>query len=251
MAPSLVEMDVTALSVIAPSALPSCGLPARLAFGLGWRHPMASRDPDEVSARAAAGPLRAVAATGPSSPLDHAGLAAHYGAEVLRLCRRMLGDPHDAEEARSETFLRAQQAAASWDGRPLRAWLLGIASHHCVDRLRRRALEGRLFEAQDLDPGELPAQAPSPLTLLLARERSAQLETALAELPDKYRAPLVLRFLADQRYGEIAATLELSEAQVAVLVFRAKAKLRDALARADERKQGARPRRSAPPEHGR
>lgn len=191
---------------------------------------MVSRDPADSSARAAAAPLRAVAATGPSSPLDHEALVAHFASDVLRLCRRMLGHAHDAEEARSETFLRAQQAAASWDGRPLRAWLLGIASHHCVDRLRRRALEGRLFEAKDLADDDLPAQAPSALTLLLARERSAQLEAALAELPDKYRAPLVLRFLAEQSYGEIAATLGVTDAQVAVLVFRAKSKLREALA---------------------
>jgi RNA polymerase sigma-70 factor (ECF subfamily) len=192
---------------------------------------MATRDPVDPRPRTDAGvPLRALAATGPSSPLDHAGMHAHFGADVLRLCRRMLGDSHDAEEARSETFLRAQQAAASWDGRPLRAWLLGIASHHCVDRLRRRALEGRLFEAKDLSPDDLPSQAVSPLSLLLARERSGQLEAALAVLEPKYRAPLVLRFLADQSYGEIAAALAVSEAQVAVLVFRAKAKLREALA---------------------
>jgi RNA polymerase sigma-70 factor (ECF subfamily) len=200
---------------------------------------MPSRDSAESLPSAPASPLQAAATTGPSSPLDHAGIAAHYGAEVLRLCRRMLGHVHDAEEARSETFLRAQQAAASWDGRPLRAWLLGIASHHCVDRLRRRALEGRLFEAKDLDAGELPAQAPSPLTLLLARERSTLLEAALAELPDKYRAPLVLRFLADQSYGEIAAALGITEAQVAVLVFRAKAKLREALTPSPSAKQRA------------
>ncbi|HEY8121025.1 MAG TPA: sigma-70 family RNA polymerase sigma factor [Myxococcota bacterium] len=192
---------------------------------------MASRENAEASARTLAGVAgaRAFAETGPSSPLDHEGVAAHYAGDVLRLCRRMLGHAHDAEEARSETFLRAQQAAASWDGRPLRAWLLGIAAHHCVDRLRRRALEGRLFEASDFEPGDLPAQAPNPLTLLLARERSAQLEAALAALPDKYRAPLVLRFLADQSYGEIAAALGVTDAQVAVLVFRAKAKLRGAL----------------------
>jgi RNA polymerase sigma-70 factor (ECF subfamily) len=201
---------------------------------------MASQDPGELAARAVTRPLAAAAATGPSSPLDHDGLAAHFGAEVLRLCRRMLGNAHDAEEARNETFLRAQQAAASWDGRPLRAWLLGIASHHCIDRLRRRALEGRLFEAHELDPAGLPAQAPSPLSLLLARERGAQLEAGLAALPDKYRAPLVLRFLADQSYAEIAPALGVSEAQVAVLVFRAKAKLREALARTDARKRGAR-----------
>jgi RNA polymerase sigma-70 factor (ECF subfamily) len=191
---------------------------------------MASHDPGESSARAAARPLAAVAATGPSSPLDHAGLAGHYGAEVLRLCRRMLGSPADAEEARSETFLRAQQAAASWDGRPVRAWLLGIAAHHCVDRLRRRALEGRLFDAADFSEDGLAAAAPGPLSLLLARERSAQLEAALATLPDKYRAPLVLRFLADQSTSEIAATLGVSEAHVALLIFRARAKLREAFA---------------------
>ncbi len=190
---------------------------------------MASRDPAETSLRSTTAPLRAFAATGPTSPLDHEALVAHFAPDVLRLCRRMLGHAHDAEEARSETFLRAQQAAASWDGRPLRAWLLGIAAHHCVDRLRRRALEGRLFDAKDLAADDLPAQSPSPLSLLIARERSVQLEAALAELPDKYRAPLVLRFLADQSYGEIAATLGVSDAQVAVLVFRAKAKLRTAL----------------------
>ena len=192
---------------------------------------MATRDPVDPRPRTeATAQLRAIAATGPSSPLDHAGMHGYFGAEVLRLCRRMLGNSHDAEEARSETFLRAQQAAASWDGRPLRAWLLGIASHHCVDRLRRRALEGRLFDASDLAPDDLPAQAASPLSLLLARERSGQLESALAVLEAKYRAPLVLRFLADQSYGEIATALGVSEAQVAVLVFRAKAKLREAMA---------------------
>jgi RNA polymerase sigma-70 factor (ECF subfamily) len=99
-----------------------------------------------------------------------------------------------------------------------------------VDRLRRRALEGRLLEASDLAAEDLPAQAPSALTLMLARERGAQLEAALAALPDKYRAPLVLRFLADQSYAEIAGQLGVTEAQVAVLVFRAKTKLREALA---------------------
>jgi RNA polymerase sigma-70 factor (ECF subfamily) len=196
---------------------------------LGWLA-MAGRDSSETRVRASTSPLRAVAATGPSSPLDHAGLASHYGDEVLRLCRRMLGHAQDAEDARNEVLMRAQQAAASWDGRPLRAWLLAIASHHCVDRLRRRALEGRLLEASDLAAEDLPAQAPSALTLMLARERGAQLEAALAALPDKYRAPLVLRFLADQSYAEIAGQLGVTEAQVAVLVFRAKTKLREALA---------------------
>jgi RNA polymerase sigma-70 factor (ECF subfamily) len=221
------------MTALALTRFPGAALPA-----LGW-FAMAGRDSTETRVRASTAPLRAVAATGPSSPLDHAGLSTFYGEDVLRLCRRMLGHAHDAEDARSEVLMRAQQAAASWDGRPLRAWLLAIASHHCVDRLRRRALEGRLFEASDLAEDDLPAQAPSALTLLLARERGAQLEAALAALPDKYRAPLVLRFLADQSYGEIAEQLGATEAQVAVLVFRAKTKLREALLASEGRKRSA------------
>jgi RNA polymerase sigma-70 factor (ECF subfamily) len=191
---------------------------------------MSAPDSSDRQLRPRTAQVRAVAASGPLTPLDGAALHEQHAAEVLRLCRRMLGGAPDAEEARSETFLRAQQAAASWDGRPVRAWLLGIAANHCVDRLRRRALEGRLFDASDLSQDDLPAPAAGPLAILLARERSVQLEAALATLPDKYRAPLALRFLADQSTGEIAATLGVSEAQVAVLIFRAKCKLREAFA---------------------
>ncbi len=178
--------------------------------------------------------LRLISAE-PASALDSGALHARFALDVLRLCRRMLCDPDEAQEARNETFLRAQQAAASWDGRPLRAWLLGIAAHHCVDRLRRRSLEGRLFAAEDPVGDDTAGAGPSPLTALLARERQSALEVALAELPDRYRAPLVLRFLAELSTAEIAEQLELTPAQVALLLFRAKQRLRDVLARGGAR----------------
>jgi RNA polymerase sigma-70 factor (ECF subfamily) len=171
----------------------------------------------------------------PASALDSGALHQRFAGDVLRLCRRMLADADEAQEARNETFLRAQQGAATWDGRPLRAWLLGIAAHHCVDRLRRRSVEGRLFVAEDLTAEETAGSTPSPLSALLARERQSELEAALAQLPDRYRAPLVLRFLADLSTAEIAERLELTPAQVALLLFRAKQRLRDALARGSPR----------------
>jgi len=64
-----------------------------------------------------------------------------YQRPIYNLCYRMLGEPGAAEDAAQETFLRAFQHRASYDpARPFKTWLLSIASHYCVDRLRRRRL---------------------------------------------------------------------------------------------------------------
>jgi RNA polymerase sigma-70 factor (ECF subfamily) len=55
---------------------------------------------------------------------------------VYNLCYRMLGE---AEDAAQETFLRAYDQFARYEpARPLKTWLLAIAHHHCIDRLRQR-----------------------------------------------------------------------------------------------------------------
>ena len=164
---------------------------------------------------------------------DRAAFADLYGAyaeDVARLCRRLLGPGDEVQDARSEVFFRAQQALASYDAaRPFRRWLLAIAAHHCLDRLRRRHVEGRLFTEAELSELELPAAAPSPLGLALARERRDQLLAALDALPERQRAPLVLRYFAELPYDAIAELLDVTVRDVGVLLFRAKLRLREAL----------------------
>ena len=103
-----------------------------------------------------------------------------YRSDVLRLCRRMLGE-NGASDAASEVFLRAQRALASYDSkRPFRPWLLGIASHYCIDQLRRRALETRLFDSADLAESGLAHPGPSPLRQLAETDdRSYRLVSSL------------------------------------------------------------------------
>jgi len=126
--------------------------------------------------------------------------------------------------------LRAREAIASYDPRrAFRSWLLAIASHHCIDRLRRRALEGRLFEPADLAEDTLPEAGPTPLGSALLRERRDQLFAALDALAPRQRAPLVLRYFAELSYDEIAALLGVSTREVGVLLFRAKLRLREVL----------------------
>ena len=64
-----------------------------------------------------------------------------YQTPVFNLCYRMLGEPELAEDAAQETFLRAYQHLHRYDQkRPFPTWLLSIAAHYCIDRLRRRKL---------------------------------------------------------------------------------------------------------------
>ena len=175
--------------------------------------------PDERMGRAALGDREAFA-----------DLYGAYAEDVARLCRRLLGAAEEAKDARSEVFLRARQAIASYDrARPFRSWLLAIAAHHCVDLLRRRALEGRLFAPADFAEDGLPASGPSPLGVALAREQRDQLLVALDALPPRHRAPLVLRYFAELPYETIAELLDVTPRDVGVLLFRAKARLREVL----------------------
>jgi RNA polymerase sigma-70 factor (ECF subfamily) len=164
---------------------------------------------------------------------DRAAFGDLYGAyaeDVGRLCRRLLGPGDEAQDARSEVFFRAQQALPSFDpARPFRRWLLAIAAHHCLDRLRRRSVEGRLFSTAELSELDLPVAGPSPLGLALARERREELIAALDALPERQRAPLVLRYFAELPYDAIAELLGVSSRDVGVLLYRAKARLRTAL----------------------
>jgi RNA polymerase sigma-70 factor (ECF subfamily) len=148
-------------------------------------------------------------------------------ADVLRLCRRLLGPGPAAEDAASEVFLRARRAFESYDpGRPFRPWLLGVAGHLCIDRIRRAHVEALLFDARDLDPGELPEAGPSPLGHLLAAEERAAVTRAIETLPARYRLPLVLRYFAELDYAGMAELLGVKPGQVGSLLFRARRRLR-------------------------
>jgi RNA polymerase sigma-70 factor (ECF subfamily) len=150
-------------------------------------------------------------------------------APVASLCRRLLGDGA-GEDAAHEVFLRGQRGFAGYDpALPFRGWILGIAGNLCIDLLRRRAREQRLFDAGELDPAELSHPGPSPLSQALAAERRDALLAAIDALPLAQRAPLVLRYFQDLEYAAIAEILDITINQVGVLLFRARRRLREQL----------------------
>jgi len=155
------------------------------------------------------------------------GLYEAHSADVERLCVRLLGSPADAGEATHDVFVRARSAIAELDpARPARPWLLAIASNHCIDRLRRRHLEQRLFEPDAAEAQPDDVDVTSPLRAVLRREARRELIDAIDSLEPRYRVPLVLRYFAELDYAAIADQLGVSRGQVGTLLFRAKRRLR-------------------------
>lgn len=147
---------------------------------------------------------------------------------VFGLCRYMLDSRESAEDATSEVFLKLQRAIASYDSSiPFPRWLLRVTGNHCIDMLRRRQ-RGRqvIVEAEEATILEAPSSELSPLGAVLRTEETAQVRDAIAQLPLKFRVPLVLRYYSELSYDEIAQQLGLQKNHVGALIFRAKQELR-------------------------
>lgn len=167
------------------------------------------------------------ARAGRGDRLAASALVVRHADRVYAVCRRMLRDGAAAEDAAQETFLRLWTHAGRW--RPLGAqfstWLCRIAANVCLDRLRRSGRE-ILSDA----PPERADEAPHAEDLLLAGERRAAVEAALAGLPDRQRLAVVLCHYEELSNIEAAAAMEISVEALESLLSRARRALRADLA---------------------
>lgn len=152
-----------------------------------------------------------------------------YQRPVFSLAYRMLGNAADAEDAAQEAFLRAFRSLGGYDAsRAFSTWILSIAAHYCIDRIRRR----RMTEVS-LDAVAPPRWQASPLADPETRaDRAAEAErvrAGLAALPEEYRVVVILRYWHDMGYCEIAAILGESESAVKSRLHRARRRLAEYL----------------------
>ena len=151
----------------------------------------------------------------------------HLRPRIMGFCQHMLGSTTAAEDATSEVFMRIPRALADYDSsRPFQAYALTIAKRYCIDRLRHENVERRTFQTREETPEVADAATPSPLDAVLLAERRALLHDALRQVPERSRRVLVLRYLCELSYDEIAEALGLGRNHVAVLILRAKVELR-------------------------
>jgi RNA polymerase sigma factor (sigma-70 family) len=131
-------------------------------------------------------------------------LVRRHGPLVWSACRRVLGSPHDADDAFQATFLVLVRRAASLDRTiPLSAWLHGVACRVAL-RARETAARRRRHEQAAAQPADTAAQADGGPE---ARDLRRLLDEELDRLPDKYRVPLVLCYLEGLTHEEAARQL--------------------------------------------
>lgn len=162
-----------------------------------------------------------------------AALVERYQRPVYNLSLRMLGRAEDAEDAAQEVFLRVYRALPAYDaGRPFSTWLLSIAAHHCIDRIRRRRMHEVSLDA--LPPWrQLAAQVVDPEDHAVADDHAGRVRALLQLLPEDYRLVVVLRYWHDFGYSEIAALTGESESAIKSRLHRARRQLAEHLAALD------------------
>jgi RNA polymerase sigma-70 factor (ECF subfamily) len=150
-----------------------------------------------------------------------------YQTPVFNLCYRMLGNSDAAEDAAQETFLRAFQHLHRYDlKRPFATWLLSIAAHYCIDRLRRKKLPVFSVDEDEEYTFEIPdIEALQPESELVHSEQREQIHTLVGSLDSTDRAAIVMRYWYDFSEAEIADSLNLTVSAVKSRLHRARKQL--------------------------
>lgn len=150
-------------------------------------------------------------------------LVEKYQRPVYSVCYRMLGTPTAAEDAAQEAFIRAYQALDRYDPeRSFATWILSIASNYSIDQLRKKKVTILSMDSDKHAWLAPPDPGPSPEKAALDKEKSALVQSILAELNETDRAAVVLQYWHDYSYDEIAESLGLSSSAVKSRLFRAR-----------------------------
>jgi RNA polymerase sigma-70 factor (ECF subfamily) len=199
---------------------------------------MRSSDATATPASAVAAEIKALVLSGErEAARDRFGsLVALLQRRALRIAYHYLRDAADADEAVQDAFMKVflhieqYREELSFD-----VWFMRILVNACLDRLKSRTRQQRwiatpLDDATEERPVEQAAgAAPSTENDLLARERWAQVLSAVSTLPDRQRLVFTLSHLDERTAAEISDATGMSPATVRVHLFRAIRKLRAVL----------------------
>lgn len=160
-------------------------------------------------------------------PAAFARLVERWEGPIQRLCARMTGDLHRAEDLAQEAFSRVFSRRRDFEasGR-FSTWLWRIAINLCHDELRRRQRRPEwsldaLTEDGGAGESTLTSEAPSPSEIVERLEEAEQVRRALLRLPETLRSVVILRHYEGLKFAEIADVLGIPEGTVKSRMFEA------------------------------
>jgi RNA polymerase sigma-70 factor (ECF subfamily) len=149
---------------------------------------------------------------------------------VHRTAYRLVRDEQLAEDIAQESFVRLWKLAESWQPRGrISTWLCHVARNLAIDVIRRRARE----QSEEVSEN-LAAEGPTPLETMAAREVDADVERAIADLPDRQRTAIMLIHFGDCTGQAAAEIMGVSVEALESLLSRARRSLKAALSRKTE-----------------
>jgi RNA polymerase sigma-70 factor (ECF subfamily) len=151
--------------------------------------------------------------------------------DVLRLCRRLLRDPDEADDAAQDAFIAAYRALPTWRGDgTFGAWVRRIAARAAVARLAARRDVPMSFPGVDdgFDPPDRAGTEPE--AMVLGREQREELVELIASLPTEQRRVVALRFSSELSIDQIALATGVPSGTVKSRLHRAMGDLRDRFA---------------------
>ncbi len=158
-------------------------------------------------------------------------LVERYQRGIVNLAYRLVGDWETALDLAQDTFVRAYQALDTFDPtRRFSSWLYRIATNRCYDYLRQQGRWESVVVAEPAEGVTWPGDtSDDPLRHLEQHDLRMAIEEAIAALPPRYRAVVVLRYLENLSYQEIADVLDLPIGTVKTHLYRARDLLRKIL----------------------
>jgi RNA polymerase sigma-70 factor (ECF subfamily) len=156
----------------------------------------------------------------------------HSQQRVMAMSWRILGNEADARDASQEVFLRVYKYLGRFkQDQDFFAWVYRITVNVCRDMLKKRQHESDRFRALDADPSEEILEIPfvhedAEQTLIQAQRREL-ISRAIATLPFKERASIVLRDVEGLSTDEVARVLKSSSTTVRSQISSARRKIRD------------------------
>ena len=151
---------------------------------------------------------------------------------LYALARRLTRNPAEAEDLVQDTYVKAFRNRRRFQaGTNLRAWLFAILHNTFLNDVRRRKGSPVEVDAEIAARAadERAAPGPSPEESLLARAGAAQIDAALATLPETFRTAVWLRDVQELSYAEIAEILQVPPGTVMSRISRGRRLLHDAI----------------------
>jgi len=154
---------------------------------------------------------------------------------VVHFLYRMIQNHGVAEELAQEVFLRVYRSRATYEPTAkFTTWLFRIATHLALNSLRDGKHE-RMQERLDENTGDMPVRQladvrPTVEQSMVRQARLEEVRRAVAALPEKQRAAVLMHKYREMEYTQIAKVLDCSESAVKSLLFRAYETLRARLA---------------------